>query len=196
VIGSVAQEMIMSESHGLELLAVNDLTTRDAARLLITEYLQWIAQAAAATYGLTFDIQAMVASDIDDHAKFSPPSGRFYVLRDSDAYVGVGCLTRRTPTTAEIQRMYVQPHLRGRGAGRMLVNQLVADARSIGYHVVRLESLTLLSAAHALYRSVGFVEITPDAATSMHAYQPAETLDTYRSSAVFMELRLHSEAAQ
>jgi hypothetical protein len=55
---------------------------------------------------------------------------------------------------------------------------------------VRLESLTFLSAAHALYKSVGFAEITPYAENSMTKYQPLGTVDRYRSTAVFMELRL------
>jgi hypothetical protein len=55
---------------------------------------------------------------------------------------------------------------------------------------VRLESLKFLSAAHALYRSVGFTEITPYAQNSMTKYQPRDTIDTYRANAVFMELRL------
>ena len=86
--------------------------------------------------------------------------------------------------------MYLQPHVRGIGAGRRLLDQLLTDARAIGYEVVRLESLKFLAPAHALYRSVGFVEITPYAENSMKAYQPAEKMETYRSSAVFMELRL------
>ena len=119
----------MSTSGAVELHAVEDPATRAAARLLIAEYLRWIANSAAANYGLCFDIDAMVSSDLDDRSKFYPPSGR-------------------------------------------------------------LESLKVLSAAHALYRSVGFVEITPYAENSMKEYQPAETMDTYRSSALFMELRL------
>jgi len=173
----------------VELLHVDDLPTRDAARTLITEYLRWIASSAAANYGLSFPVDAMVTSDLDDRTKFYPPDGRFYVVRNSDAYVGVGCLKRLTPTIAEVQRMYVQPHVRGIGAGRRLVEQLLVDARTIGYEVVRLESLKFLAAAYALYRSVGFVEITPYAENSMKAYQSAERMDTYRSSAVFMELR-------
>jgi GNAT superfamily N-acetyltransferase len=174
----------------VELLGVGDSQTRAAARSLIAEYLRWIASSAAANYGLSFDVDAMVASDLDDRSKFYPPRGRFYVVRHSGAYVGVGCLKPLTATIAEVQRMYVQPHVRGIGAGRRLVERLLADARAIGYETVRLESLKFLSAAHALYRSVGFVEITPYAENSMKAYQPAETMDTYRSSAVFMELRL------
>ena len=174
----------------IELVAVDDAATRDAARELIAEYLRWIASAAAASYGLSFDVDAMVTSDLEDRSKFYPPSGRFYVIRREDASVGVGCLKRITPSVAEIQRMYVQPHVRGAGAGRLLLQQLLSDAREIGYEAVRLESLKFLSAAHALYRSAGFVEITPYAENSMTKYQPLGTIDRYRSSAVFMELRL------
>jgi GNAT superfamily N-acetyltransferase len=174
----------------IELVAVDDAATREAARDLIAEYLRWIASLAAASYGLSFDIDAMVTSDIEDRAKFYPPSGRFYVIRREGANVGVGCLKRITPSVAEIQRMYVQPHVRGVGAGRILLQQLLSDARAIGYEAVRLESLKFLSAAHALYKSVGFAEITPYAENSMTKYQPRDTIDRYRSSAVFMELHL------
>ncbi len=174
----------------IELVAVDDAVTREAARQLIAEYLRWIASVAAATYGLSFDVDAMVASDIEDRAKFYPPNGRFYLVRREDANVGVGCLKRITPAIAEIQRMYVQPHVRGAGAGRFLLQQLLSDARAIGYEAVRLESLKFLSAAHALYKSVGFAEITPYAENSMTMYQPRDTIDRYRSNAVFMELHL------
>ena len=174
----------------IELVAVDDAATREAARYLIAEYLRWIASAAAASYGLSFDVDAMVTSDLEDRAKFYPPSGRFYVIRREDANVGVGCLKRLSPSVAEIQRMYVQPHVRGVGAGRLLLQQLLSDARAIGYETVRLESLKVLSAAHALYKSVGFAAIAPYADNSMTKYQPGDTLDRYRSSAVFMELRL------
>ena len=89
----------------------------------------------------------MVKSDLDDRTKFYPPDGRFYLVQHTGVCVGVGCLKRLTPTIAEVQRMYVQPHVHGIGAGRLLVEQLLADARAIGYEVVRLESLKILSAA-------------------------------------------------
>ncbi|HEY2377289.1 MAG TPA: GNAT family N-acetyltransferase [Gemmatimonadaceae bacterium] len=174
----------------IELVAVEDTATREAARHLIAEYLRWIASSAAASYGLSFDIETMATSDIEDRAKFYPPSGRFYLIRREGANVGVGCLKRLTPGVAEIQRMYLQPHVRGVGAGRLLLQQLLSDARAIGYDAVRLESLKFLSSAHALYKSVGFAEITPYADNSMTEYQPRDTMDRYRSSAVFMELHL------
>lgn len=179
----------MSASE-LQFAAVADAATRTAARALLREYLEYVAGVAAAHYGLTFDIGAMVASDLDDPHKFYPPHGRFYLVRHQGAEIGVGCLKRITPEAAELQRMYVQPHARGLGAGRHLLERLLEDARAIGYESVRLESLKALGPAHALYRSAGFTEIDPYAANSMRHYQPAHTMDTYRASALFMELQL------
>lgn len=47
-----------------------------------------------------------------------------------------------------------------------------------------------LGAAHAPYRSVGFVDIDPYADNSMKNYQAQETLGVYRASALFMEIDL------
>ena len=172
------------------LVPVGNAATRIAAEELIREYLQFIRETAFQSYRLTFDVEAMVASDMHDESRFYPPAGRFYIVRHSDQYVGVGCLKRTTPTVAEVQRMYVQPSARGLGAGRLLVKQLVADARAMQFKIVRLESLRSLSAAHTLYRSVGFREIEPYAENSMRAYQPPEAMESYRASAIFMEFAL------
>lgn len=175
---------------------VGDAITRLAAENLIREYLQFIASAALQNYQLTFDIEAMVYSDLHDEAKFYPPAGRFYLVRYSDQYIGVGCLKRLTPTVAEIQRMYVQPSARGLGAGRLLVERLIADARDMQFQTVRLESLRALTAAHMLYRSVGFQEIEPYAENSMKDYQTPDAMESYRASAIFMELRFEPLSAR
>ena len=86
--------------------------------------------------------------------------------------------------------MYVPPAYRGTGIGRAIINQLIDDARSIGYRRLRLESLEFLDAAHTLYRSVGFRNIDPYADNSMKPYQPTEQLDRYYSITVFMEMDL------
>ena len=174
----------------LDFKAVDDVPTTEAARELIREYLCWIAHLAKENYDLSFDVVAMVESDLNDKSKFYPPDGRFYLVRYEGSYVGVGCLKRLAPGVAEIQRMYVRPHVRGIGAGRRLAQQLLDDARTMGYQAVRLESLRVLSPAHTLYRSLGFVEIPPYAENSMKEYQPTSTMDRYRSSALFMELRI------
>jgi len=174
-------------SEAVTLEPVELARQRDAARELIAEYLRWVGEIARSLYGLSFDIDAMVDSDIEDPSKFYPPSGRFYLVMSDGAYVGVGCLKRLGPGVGEIQRMYVQPHVRGKGAGRLLVGRLLADARELGYTRVRLESLKALTAAHTLYRSVGFVDIAPYDDDSMRGYQDPATHGRFLDSVVFME---------
>jgi GNAT superfamily N-acetyltransferase len=174
----------------MELVPIGDDATTAAARRLVGEYLSWVAGVAAEHHGLVFDTEAMLASDIGDRNKFYAPHGRFYLLREEQVFVGVGALQRIDAITAEIQRMYVQPASRGRGAARLLLACLLDDARAMGCDVVRLESLKSLASAHALYRSVGFVEVPPHDDNRMRHYQDEAALDAYRDSAVFMARRL------
>ena len=132
----------------------------------------------------------MLASDIGDRSKFYAPHGRFYLLREAQSLVGVGALQRVDAITAEIQRKYVQPASRGRGAARLLLGRLLDDARAMGCDVVQLEGLKSLAAAHALYRSVGFVEVAPRDDNGMRRYQDNVALEAYRNSATFMAMRL------
>lgn len=180
------------QAASITLVAVDLPAHQEAARSLVSEYLHWVGGIATSNYGLSFDIAAMVQSDIEDKSKFYPPSGRFYLVQHAGSFVGVGCLKRLAPAVGEVQRMYVQPHVRGVGAGRSLVERLLQEAAALGYATVRLESLRALDAAHNLYRSVGFTEVAPYSENSMNAYQSPEMLAKYRQSAVFMELSLHT----
>lgn len=163
----------------LELVPVGDAATRETANRLVMEYLAWVAAGARDHYGLSFDVTGMAAS-----------SGQFHLVRRGNDFIGVGGVKRLDPATAEVQRMYVQPAARGLGAGRLLLDRLLADARAMGCRIARLESLKFLAAAHGLYRSAGFVEVQAYAGNSMTDYQDAAALDRYRASAVFMELKL------
>jgi ribosomal protein S18 acetylase RimI-like enzyme len=57
--------------------------------------------------------------------------------------------------------LYVRPEFRGQGAARSLVDGLIGEARSIGYHKIVLDTLPSMEAAHKLYRTLGFREIPP-----------------------------------
>jgi ribosomal protein S18 acetylase RimI-like enzyme len=60
---------------------------------------------------------------------------------------------------AEIKRLYVRPGQRRAGVGQALLSGIMDAARRIGYGEIRLDSLPSMTAAFALYRALGFVEI-------------------------------------
>jgi GNAT superfamily N-acetyltransferase len=163
---------------------------KQQAGTLIREYLEWLNERIQRDYGIEFDVEAMLVSDLSDRDKFYPPDGRFYLAQYKGDIAGVGCLKKLEEGVGEVQRMYVPPSFRGKGVGRAILNRLIEDARSIGYRRLKLESLEFLEAAHSLYRSAGFHEIDPYADNSMKSYQDAENLDKYYSITVFMEMNL------
>ena len=93
-------------------------------------------------------------------AMFEPPDGVFVVLRDDDGVaIACGGLCRFDETRAELKRMYVLPDARGRGYGRVVLEELEAEARRLGYAGVVLETGELQVPAVTLYRSAGYEQI-------------------------------------
>ncbi len=170
--------------------AVESDGDKQQAAVLIREYLEWLNEWVRRDYGLEFDVEAMLASDLSSPDKFYPPAGRFYLAQYEGDIAGVGCLKQLDEGVGELQRMYVPPRFRGKGIGRAILNRLIDDARSIGYRRLKLESLEFLEAAHALYRSAGFHEIDPYTDNSMKSYQDAKNLNKYYSITVFMDMEL------
>ena len=101
-------------------------------------------------------------------ADFEPPHGVFLVVEDEDVegQAGdVGCGGIRLSTHAagvtrfEVKHLYVQPHIRGRGIGRLLLDELETRARGFGASELVLDTNASLESAGRLYRSSGYVEI-------------------------------------
>ena len=113
------------------------------------------------------DMPALLASNV-----------LFAVMRDA-AGVAVGCGAVVLGTQhGELKRMYVQPALRGQGAGRALLQWLEQQAIAQGFYVFVLETGVLQHAALALYARAG--------------YLPCEPFDDYQPDPLSVFLRKES----
>jgi GNAT superfamily N-acetyltransferase len=122
---------------------------------LAREFGAWASEQIRVELGIVIPAEADHPTDVLDQLLES--GGRLYVATAGGEAVGVGGLKRLSETAAEIKRMFVRPRARGLGAGRMILQQLIADAREMNYETIYLESAPFMHSAHALYRSVGFV---------------------------------------
>jgi len=78
----------------------------------------------------------------------------------------VGCVALRPfplEGACEMKRLYVRPAFRGDKLGKKLAERVMEEARRRGYSRMRLDSyLALMGSAVALYRKLGFREVSPE----------------------------------
>ncbi len=98
-----------------------------------------------------------------DPAALDTPDVAFFTLRDSDTVVGMGAIKRIDPTHAEIKSMHVVAEARGRGLAAQLLDHLLAEAQSLGYGRLSLETGVepVFAPARALYERAGFAYCGP-----------------------------------
>jgi ribosomal protein S18 acetylase RimI-like enzyme len=137
---------------------------------LFVEYQQWL------NFSLCF--QGFDKELATLPGKYAPPMGRLYLAYDDEKIAG--CIALRPmedPQICEMKRLYVREEFRGRGIGKLLVEQVIADAKEIGYRTMRLDTLQRMETARSLYAKLGFAVTTP------YYHNPIE-------ETVYMELQL------
>jgi len=138
-------------------VAVDDL----AAQSLLTEYF------ASRALGFPPE-QGEYRVVTPTPAQFVPPRGIFLVVEGEDlageaADVGCGGIRRleefEDEVTFEVKHLWLQPHVRGGGNGRALLQELQRRAVDLGAERLVLDTNASLEAAGGLYRASGYREI-------------------------------------
>ena len=90
---------------------------------------------------------------------FTEVKSAYWVLEEAGKIVGGGGIypTAGLPeNTCELVKLYLAPETRGKGFGKLIINQCIAKAKAFGYKYVYLESMPELNQAVNLYEKLGF----------------------------------------
>ena len=98
-----------------------------------------------------------------DLSKLRAPDITFWSVWDGATLVGCGALKQMTATEGEIKSMRTPKALRRRGAGRAVLEHIIAEAKRRGYRRLHLEtgSQDGFVPARTLYESFGFTYCGP-----------------------------------
>jgi putative acetyltransferase len=121
----------------------------DVVRALFEEY--------AAALGIDLGYQGFVGELASLPGCYAPPRGRLLIAWVGEEPAGCVALRPLAENVCEMKRLYVRPTFRGSGIGKQLAEAIIAEARQIGYAIMRLDTVPKLEAATRMYESLGFV---------------------------------------
>lgn len=131
------------------------LTIRPATRDDAPEVIALIGRVFV-EYRWIYDPAAEVPDLLAFDAHYAPPRGAFWVVTEDVRIVGSVGVDCKAGDLAELHRLYLDPHQRGRGLGQALVGRVVDWCRASGIGRLELWSDTRFEHAHRLYERLGF----------------------------------------
>ncbi|UWD48020.1 GNAT family N-acetyltransferase [Clostridioides difficile] len=159
----------MTQNVILKFVEANDLENLENVKILFTEY----------SNSLNIDL---CFQDFNNELKTLPgkykkPLGSLILAFVDENLAGCVALKKLEDDVCELKRLYVRDKFRGLKIGKILLEEIVKEAKKIGYTYMRLDTLPSMKSAQGLYEKVGFYDINP------YTYNPIE-------GARYMELKL------
>lgn len=142
----------MAEELDIKIVEVGNAPDVAAAKQLVLNYIGW----------LNLDLSHQnIDAELDCFpGEYAPPKGFLLLAKINSTPAGVvGLRPLAEEGVCEMKRLWVDPAFTGLGLGRLLCEQFIKKAKSLGYARARLDTLARLKAANRLYRSIGFREI-------------------------------------
>jgi carbonic anhydrase len=133
----------------------------------------------AAEWNLDLCFQNFAAELAGLPGQYAPPEGCLLLVWHDENPAGCVALRKFADGVCEMKRLYVRPIARQLGIGKALAAAVIKVARKAGYQRMRLDTLARMTAAVALYETLGFRRI------DAYRHNPLE-------DAVYMELDLRT----
>jgi ribosomal protein S18 acetylase RimI-like enzyme len=153
----------------LEIVRVADSAALARARELFLAYAEWI--------GIDLSFQNFPEEVENLPGGYAAPEGALLLAFYKNNPAGCVAMRKIDGDICEMKRLYVRPEFHGLGLGKRLAQEIIIEAKELGYKKMRLDTLLKMASAQGLYRSLGFKEIAP------YRFNP-------EPGAVFMELDL------
>lgn len=96
----------------------------------------------------------------------------YYILEENGRVLGGGGIKQLQDSEeniCELQKMYFDPEIRGKGYGKLLFDKCLEDAKVFGYDACYLESSEELGAAVHLYEKNGFKHLAGPLGNTGHS---------------------------
>jgi len=143
----------MALPAGFEILPVTGGDNLDAVKVLFKEY--WDS------FGFTPCFQGFASELAALPGDYRPPRGRLAIALAGGEPAGCVALRPLDATRCEAKRLYVRPRFRSLGAGKALLEWVIAEARSAGYKELVGDTMPVMERAIAMYERAGFQRTGP-----------------------------------
>lgn len=138
----------------IEIIQAETAGQIEQARALFREYEAW--------FGLDLCFQNFDEEVEGLPGKYARPDGRLFLALAGGNPAGCIALRKLEENVCEMKRLFVREDFQGLGIGKFLIEKLIAEARSMGYTAMRLDTFPpKMGKAVSIYRKYGFYEIPP-----------------------------------
>lgn len=144
----------------IEIKPIDSQETINLAKEILIEYEDAI--------GVDLSFQNFQGEVMGLPGKYAPPSGSFLLAFINGQLAGCVALRKNMEKVCELKRLYVRKEFRAHKLGEMLVEEVIEEAKRLGYDRIRLDTLPTMKAAQKLYEKFGFQDIEP------YIYHPME----------------------